>query len=182
MAVTDLLVLCFFYAVTIFASGKLAGAQKDGSGGAAAAGELWCVAKNNAQDSVLQTALDWACGQGGANCSPIQRGGPCYDASDIQRTASFAFNDYYLKHGMTEDSCNFSNSADVTSLNPSYGSCKFPSSKSAINGNVSGSVSSGGGSGPAVDDSSSSSYLVSASRWMWSFIIIHTLFTISRRR
>ncbi|KAL6137943.1 hypothetical protein ACLB2K_063232 [Fragaria x ananassa] len=88
---------------------------------------LWCVAKNNAEDSALQSALDWACGDGGANCSPIQSGAPCYDASDIQNTASYAFNDYFLKNGMTDDSCNFDNTAALTSLNPSFGNCKMPS-------------------------------------------------------
>lgn len=81
--------------------------------------ELWCVAKNNAVDAALQSAIDWACGPGGADCSPIQQGGPCYDPSDVQSTASFAFNDYYLKHGMTDDSCFFENTAALTSLNPS---------------------------------------------------------------
>jgi len=81
--------------------------------------ELWCVAKNNAEDASLQAALDWACGAGGADCGPIQSGGPCYDPSSVQNTASFAFNDYFLKHGMTDDSCNFNNNAAVTSLNPS---------------------------------------------------------------
>ncbi|CAK9176565.1 unnamed protein product [Ilex paraguariensis] len=80
---------------------------------------LWCVAKNNAEDSALQSALDWACGPGGADCGSIQQGGPCYDPSDIQRMASFAFNNYFLKHGLTEDSCNFDNTAALTSLNPS---------------------------------------------------------------
>lgn len=92
-------------------------AARDSGGGATV--ELWCVAKNNAEDAVLQSAIDWACGPGGATCGPIQTGGPCYDASDILRTASFAFNDYFLKHGMTDDSCNFANSAALTSLNPS---------------------------------------------------------------
>ncbi|KAK3043339.1 hypothetical protein RJ639_002641 [Escallonia herrerae] len=72
--------------------------------GGAVAVELWCVAKNNAEDAALQSALDWACGAGGADCGPIQQGGPCYDGADIQKTASFAFNDYFLRHGMAEDS------------------------------------------------------------------------------
>jgi hypothetical protein len=81
--------------------------------------ELWCVAKNNAEDAALQSALDWACGAGGADCGPIQNGGPCYDVTSVQNTASYAFNDYFLKHGLTDDSCSFSNNAAVTSLNPS---------------------------------------------------------------
>ncbi|XP_024019868.1 PLASMODESMATA CALLOSE-BINDING PROTEIN 5 isoform X2 [Morus notabilis] len=94
--------------------------------------ELWCVAKNNAEDTALQTALDWACGPGGADCGPIQQGGPCYDASDVQTTASYAFNNYYLKNGMTDDACNFDNTAALTSLNPSHDKCKFPSSEQRI--------------------------------------------------
>lgn len=88
-------------------------------GGGGAARQLWCVAKNNADDSALQSALDWTCGPGGADCGPIQKGGPCYDASDLQRTASYAFNDYYRKHGPSDENCNFSNTAALTSLNPS---------------------------------------------------------------
>lgn len=97
----------------------LSSAQNKGGGGGGGTVELWCVAKNNAADSALQTAIDWACGPGGADCGPIQQGGPCYDPSDIQKTASYAFNDYFLKHGMTEDSCFFDNTAALTSLNPS---------------------------------------------------------------
>lgn len=88
-------------------------------GGVAVSTQLWCVAKNNADDAALQGALDWACGPGGADCSPIQQGGPCYNPNDVQTMASYAFNDYYLKNGMTDDSCSFGNNAAVTSLNPS---------------------------------------------------------------
>ncbi|KAJ7981552.1 Glucan endo-1,3-beta-glucosidase-like protein 1 [Quillaja saponaria] len=102
--------------------------------------ELWCVAKNNAEDAALQSALDWACGVGGADCSPIQQGGPCYDPSDIQNTASYAFNDYFLKHGLSDDSCYFDNTAAVTSLNPSHDNCRFPSSLKVSNGSFAGSA------------------------------------------
>ncbi|CAI9787654.1 unnamed protein product [Fraxinus pennsylvanica] len=116
-------------------------------GGGAATVELWCVAKNNAEDAALQSALDWACGPGGADCGLIQNNGPCYDSSDIQRTASYAFNDYFLKHGLTEDSCNFSNTAALTSLNPSHSNCKFPSSLSTSNVGITGSVTAGQANG-----------------------------------
>ncbi|XP_021732947.1 PLASMODESMATA CALLOSE-BINDING PROTEIN 5-like [Chenopodium quinoa] len=90
--------------------------------------QLWCVAKNNAEDSALQQALDWACGPGGASCGPIQNGGPCYDPNDLIDMASYAFNDYCLKHGMSEETCNFSNTAALTALDPSHGKCKYASS------------------------------------------------------
>ncbi|KAG6589266.1 PLASMODESMATA CALLOSE-BINDING PROTEIN 5, partial [Cucurbita argyrosperma subsp. sororia] len=135
-----------------------------GQGGAT---ELWCVAKNNADDASLQSALDWACGAGGSDCSPIQPSGACYDASNVQNMASFAFNDYFLKHGMTDDSCFFQNSAAITSLNPSYGNCRFPSS-SLRNGNFS-SQSTSVGLGPSEDLSGSGRK--SGRIWVWPIAI-----------
>ncbi|KMT01895.1 hypothetical protein BVRB_9g209210 [Beta vulgaris subsp. vulgaris] len=90
--------------------------------------QLWCVAKNNAEDSALQQAIDWACGPGAADCGPIQNSGPCYDPNDLIDMASYAFNDYCLKHGMTDETCNFSNTAALTALDPSHDKCKYPSS------------------------------------------------------
>ncbi|XP_021653290.2 PLASMODESMATA CALLOSE-BINDING PROTEIN 5 isoform X2 [Hevea brasiliensis] len=124
--------------------------------------DLWCVAKNNADDQALQGAIDWACGPGGADCSPIQQGAPCYDPKDIQTTASWAFNDYYLKHGLTDDACFFSNSAALTSLNPSHGNCKFPSSLSVNNESISGSTTTTTiGMGPDSADLSGSNQIAS---------------------
>ncbi|KFK35036.1 hypothetical protein AALP_AA5G225700 [Arabis alpina] len=107
--------------------------------------ELWCVAKNNADDSSLRTAIDWACGQGGADCGPIQQGGPCNDPADIQKMASVVFNNYYLKNGLADEACNFDNNAALTSINPSQGTCKFPSSKRLGNGRVADDTSMGAG-------------------------------------
>nr|DAD24780.1 TPA_asm: hypothetical protein HUJ06_026244 [Nelumbo nucifera] len=88
--------------------------------------KFWCAAKNNAEDSTLQTALDWACGAGGADCRALQQGGPCYNPQDIQSMASYAFNDYALKNGLSNTTCNFGNSAAIVTLDPSKGSCVFP--------------------------------------------------------
>ncbi|XP_059663225.1 PLASMODESMATA CALLOSE-BINDING PROTEIN 5-like [Cornus florida] len=137
--------------------------------------ELWCVAKNNAENSALQSALDWACGSGGSDCRPIQQGGPCYDPADIQRTASFAFNDYFLKHGLTEDSCNFDSTAALTSLNPSHGTCKFPSSFTVNNGSFVGS-STTVGLGPSSADMNSGNFVTA--RWCWALITIHLFYLI----
>ncbi|KAJ6422043.1 hypothetical protein OIU84_027058 [Salix udensis] len=116
------LLLCVLPLLVALSLPKCSRAQKS-----IAPRDLWCVAKNNAADQALQDAINWACGPGGANCGPIQQGGACYDSSDIQRTASWAFNDYYLKNGLTDDACSFSNTAALTSLNPSFDKCKFPS-------------------------------------------------------
>jgi X8 domain len=88
--------------------------ERDGS---VAAGELWCVAKNNAEDTALQAAVDWACGTGGADCRPVQQGG-AFEPEDIQSHASYAFNDYFVKNGGLQSACDFSGTAALTSLNP----------------------------------------------------------------
>ncbi|XP_027343318.1 PLASMODESMATA CALLOSE-BINDING PROTEIN 5-like [Abrus precatorius] len=102
-------------------------ASGGGSDGGAPSREVWCVAKNNAEDAALQSAVEWACSVGGADCGAIQGGGACFDPSSVQNTASYAFNDYFRKHDISDENCNFGNNAAITSLNPSYGNCKFPS-------------------------------------------------------
>ncbi|KAL9458207.1 hypothetical protein AB3S75_007131 [Citrus x aurantiifolia] len=148
-------------------------------GGVAVSTQLWCVAKNNADDAALQGALDWACGPGGADCSPIQQGGPCYNPNDVQTMASYAFNDYYLKNGMTDDSCSFGNNAAVTSLNPSRGSCKFPSSSSAKNGSGSDSNSSTTTVGVGSDSAGLSGCSQIVLTWFWPLTIIHLFMVIT---
>ncbi|XP_057954584.1 PLASMODESMATA CALLOSE-BINDING PROTEIN 5-like [Malania oleifera] len=134
--------------------------------------ELWCVAKNNADDGALQGALDWACGPGATDCRPIQPGGPCYDSTDLQQRASYAFNDYYIKHGSSDDSCDFGSTAALTSLDPSFSNCKFPSSTTANNGSI--TIQ---GMAPGIADMSGCSKMTGR-RWGWAIIIIHLVFTI----
>ncbi|XP_043689602.1 PLASMODESMATA CALLOSE-BINDING PROTEIN 5-like [Telopea speciosissima] len=131
---------------------------------------LWCVAKNSAEDSTLQSALDWTCGPGGADCGPIQQGGPCYDPNNLQNMASYAFNDYFLKHGTTRESCNFGNTGDLTSLDPSNGKCVFPSSSLVLSGSFGGTAQVG----PTGADINGCQAI---SRWSWTLIISPLVFT-----
>ncbi|KAF6158081.1 hypothetical protein GIB67_015544 [Kingdonia uniflora] len=98
-------------------------------------GYLWCVAKNNAEDTALQNTTDWACRGGGADCKPIQEGGPYYDRNNIQASTSYAFNDYFIKHKIgPEGSCDFGNITNVYSRNTSYGNCILPLSHYSYSG------------------------------------------------
>ncbi|XP_050204633.1 PLASMODESMATA CALLOSE-BINDING PROTEIN 5-like [Mercurialis annua] len=162
--------------LTIFSFPLTSISQKQNGG--VAPRDLWCVAKNNADDQSLQAAIDWACGPGGANCNPIQNGGPCYDLNDIQITASWAFNDYYLRNGLSDDACFFSNTAALTSLNPSHNGCKFPSSLSVnkgMNSNSTTTTTTSMGMGTDSADLSGSSPI--AGTWYWP-IITCNLFVI----
>ncbi|EPS59666.1 hypothetical protein M569_15139, partial [Genlisea aurea] len=84
----------------------------------------WCVAKSGAAEAALQSALDYACGIGGADCSSIQPGAACFYPDDLQAHASVAFNGYYQRNPVLT-SCDFGGTAVVTTVNPSFGSCVF---------------------------------------------------------
>ncbi|OIW17937.1 hypothetical protein TanjilG_17773 [Lupinus angustifolius] len=88
----------------------------------------WCVANQGASDTALQVALDYACGWGGADCSPIQPGSTCYNPNTLRDHASYAFNDYYQKNP-APTSCAFGGTASLTSNDPSSGSCHYASAK-----------------------------------------------------
>ncbi|KAG6773037.1 hypothetical protein POTOM_020289 [Populus tomentosa] len=100
-------------------------------------GQSWCVARSGVMETALQSALDYACGMGGADCSQIQQGGNCYNPNSLQNHASYAFNSYYQKNPVAT-SCDFGGTATTVNVNPNLhnietgtGSCIYPSSSSS---------------------------------------------------
>ncbi|KAL7591042.1 glucan endo-1,3-beta-glucosidase 1 [Lactuca sativa] len=91
--------------------------------------QTFCVAMEGVDGKTLQTALDWACGPGRANCSEIQPGETCYSPNNVQNHASYAFDSYYEKEGRSTSSCDFKGVAMITTTDPSHGVCVFPGSK-----------------------------------------------------
>ncbi|XP_022716845.1 glucan endo-1,3-beta-glucosidase 12-like [Durio zibethinus] len=89
-------------------------------------GQTWCVANANAGEKKLQAALDYACGEGGADCSPIQPDATCYNPNTLVAHASYAFNSYYQKNTRGTGTCDFGGAAYVVSQPPKYGNCEFP--------------------------------------------------------
>ncbi|XP_047087479.1 endochitinase A1-like [Lolium rigidum] len=92
--------------------------------------QSWCVAKAGSAKAALQDALDYACGIGGADCSPIQPSGSCYYPNTLEAHASYAFNSYYQKNP-APTSCNFGGAAMLANANPSSGTCVLASSMSS---------------------------------------------------
>ncbi|RYR17798.1 hypothetical protein HN51_037816 [Arachis hypogaea] len=112
--------------------------------------QTFCVTKSNADAKMLQAALDWACGPGKVDCSPLLQGQPCYEPDNVVSHATYAFNAYYQKMAKSPGTCDFKGVATITTTDPSHGSCIFPGSfgkkGSKINGTLlapSNSTSSG---------------------------------------
>ena len=81
-------------------------------------GASWCVAKSDANETALQSALDWACGHG-ADCGPIQPDAPCFNPNTVKDHASYAFDSYYKRNNKGPGSCDFSGTANTTETDPS---------------------------------------------------------------
>ncbi|XP_042501751.1 glucan endo-1,3-beta-glucosidase 3-like isoform X2 [Macadamia integrifolia] len=90
--------------------------------------QTFCTASSGADPKMLQAALDWACGPGKVDCSPLLQGKPCYEPDNVAAHASYAFDTYYRQMGMASGTCYFNGVASVTTTDPSHGSCIFPGS------------------------------------------------------
>ncbi|XP_054799360.1 glucan endo-1,3-beta-glucosidase-like [Prosopis cineraria] len=86
----------------------------------------WCVANPDAGKEKLQAALDYACGEGGADCRQIQPGATCFAPNTLEAHASYAFNSYYQMKARAGGSCYFGGTAYVVTQQPRYGACEFP--------------------------------------------------------
>ncbi|KQJ85345.1 glucan endo-1,3-beta-glucosidase [Brachypodium distachyon] len=89
----------------------------------------WCVPKPAADVVALQDNIDFACGQGGGgvgvDCGEIRPGGSCYEPDTVEGHAAYAMNLYFRSSGGHEFDCEFGHTGAITTVDPSFGSCKF---------------------------------------------------------
>lgn len=81
--------------------------------------KVWCVAKPSVPEETLQEAMDYACGEGGADCMEITPQGNCYYPDTVVAHASYAFNSYWQKHKRNGGTCNFGGTAMLINADPS---------------------------------------------------------------
>ncbi|KAI8003098.1 Glucan endo-1,3-beta-D-glucosidase [Camellia lanceoleosa] len=89
----------------------------------------WCLPKAGISDTQLQANLDYACAQG-IDCSPIQPGGACFEPNTLASHASYAMNLLYQNSGRNPWNCDFSQTATLSSNNPSSDGCNYPGESS----------------------------------------------------
>ncbi|XP_002520569.2 leucine-rich repeat extensin-like protein 3 [Ricinus communis] len=85
---------------------------------------VWCVAKPTVPDSIVQEALDYACGSG-ADCKSIQPNGPCFQPNTLVSHASYAFNSYWQKAKAAGGTCDFGGTAMLVTNDPGFDNCNF---------------------------------------------------------
>lgn len=88
--------------------------------------------KPGVSDAQLQANLDYACGQG-IDCSPIQPGGACFEPNTVAAHAAYAMNLLYQTAGKNPWNCDFTQTAVLTSNNPSNFSTPIPTSSDLDN-------------------------------------------------
>ncbi|TYI07978.1 hypothetical protein ES332_A10G264700v1, partial [Gossypium tomentosum] len=84
----------------------------------------FCVPKPEATDAQLQNNLDYACSHG-IDCRPIQAGGVCVEPATVRSRAAFAMNSYFKSKLGVDSACDFSGTGQVTTVDPSYGNCRY---------------------------------------------------------
>lgn len=86
---------------------------------------VWCVPKAGVSDAQLQVNIDYACGHG-VDCSAIQPGGACFEPNTVASHAAYAMNLLYQTAGRNPWNCDFSQTATLSTNNPSYNGCSYP--------------------------------------------------------
>ncbi|XP_022995909.1 glucan endo-1,3-beta-glucosidase [Cucurbita maxima] len=87
-------------------------------------GKRWCLPKTEADSEALQRNIDYVCGLG-FDCGPIQANGPCFLPNTVRAHAAYVMNAYFQAIDGNDSDCDFQQTGDLTTVDPSYGKCKY---------------------------------------------------------
>lgn len=85
---------------------------------------VWCVARPTVPETMLQRAMDYACGNG-ADCGSVNPKGPCFVPNTLVAHASYAFNSYWQRTKVAGGTCDFGGTAMLITDDPSFNGCNF---------------------------------------------------------
>ncbi|KFK23182.1 hypothetical protein AALP_AAs58904U000400 [Arabis alpina] len=93
-----------------------------------ASSKKWCVATPTATEKQLGDNMEFACAIG-VDCRPIMPSGACFLPNTTLSHASFLMNSYFQSHDQTDHACYFffPDSSIITTTDPSYDRCIYPS-------------------------------------------------------
>lgn len=76
------------------------------------------MAKPGAETVALQRNIDYVCGLG-LDCKPIKEGGLCFLPNTVKAHSEYAMNLFYQTMGKYKYDCDFDNTGDITTMDPS---------------------------------------------------------------
>ncbi|PUZ36100.1 hypothetical protein GQ55_9G012000 [Panicum hallii var. hallii] len=93
-------------------------------------GRLWCVVRTDkgpVNETAVREQAAAACADKAGLCDPVRPGGACYLPSTVTAHASYVFSAHWNSFSEDYGGCYFGGLAVETTVDPSHGSCKFPS-------------------------------------------------------
>ncbi|KAL6909398.1 hypothetical protein ACP4OV_001679 [Aristida adscensionis] len=92
-------------------------------------GRLWCVAATAGNETALREQMATACAaeKAAGLCDAVRPGGECHLPDTAAAHASYVFSAYWSRFSDDYGSCYFGGLAVETTVDPSHGSCRFPS-------------------------------------------------------
>jgi hypothetical protein len=82
----------------------------------------YCVLNGMADQTNLSQNFNYACSR--TDCTPLGPGSSCAGLS-VEQAASYAFNAYFQFQNQDPMACVFQGLAQITTVDPSVGSCRF---------------------------------------------------------
>ncbi|CAN6314482.1 unnamed protein product [Urochloa humidicola] len=93
-------------------------------------GPLWCVVstdKGPVNETAVAEQVAAACTDKAGLCDAVRPGGACYLPNTVAAHASYVFSAHWNSFSEDYGGCYFGGLAVETTVDPSHGSCRFPS-------------------------------------------------------
>ncbi|CAN6291112.1 unnamed protein product [Urochloa humidicola] len=93
-------------------------------------GPLWCVVrtdKGHVNETAVWEQVAAACADKAGLCDAVRSGGACYLPNTVAAHASYVFSAHWKSFSEDYGGCYFGGLAVETTVDPSHGSCRFPS-------------------------------------------------------